>query len=150
MTVTDPNASYRKGFQLTATGGTFTGVASTLVSTRHKRAAIRFALDLGHHLHLRHWTPPASGDSVTVYVAGAACNGNAADQRVHGQLILSKADAAARPAIRAATGVVNGASYDAGISSGSWVTVFGSNLAPAGVAGRGRRRNWQAQIAHFT
>ncbi len=142
VTVTDPNASYRKGFQLTATGGTFTAVASTLVSTAtsgrqyvsHSTSATTYTFD---------WTPPASGDSVTVYVAGAACNGTRQTNVYTGSLILSKADAAARPAIRAATGVVNGASYDAGISSGSWVTVFGSNLAPAGVA-----RSWtEAELA---
>lgn len=36
-----------------------------------------------------------------------------------------------RPALVPMSGVVNGASFYPGIASGSWITLFGSNLAPA-------------------
>ena len=40
-----------------------------------------------------------------------------------------------KPVIRTTSGVVNAASYQAPIAPGSWVTIFGSNLAP-------RTRSW--------
>ncbi len=77
------------------------------------------------------WTPPATdvGD-VVVYVAGNAANG---DLTMNGDKIYStsytlKAAAGTVPAI-AASGVVNGASFQPGIVPNSWLTVQGTNLS---------------------
>ena len=136
LTVADSNSSYRKGFQLTATAGTFKAVTSTVVSTapsgrqyvNHSASASTYAFD---------WTPPLDADSVTVYFAGAAVSGTRQGDVYTSSLVLKKAGA--KPAIDSG-GVVNGATFAGGIASGSWVTIFGSNLAPAGVA-----RAWRAE-----
>jgi uncharacterized protein (TIGR03437 family) len=135
VTVTDSNSSRQKGFQLTATAGTFTAVSSTTVLTSasgkqyvtHTGSASSYSFD---------WTPPASGDSVTVYLAGAAANSTRQTDVYTATATLAKATA--KPAIQSA-GVVNAASYAAGISPGAWVTIFGTNLAAAGVA-----RSWRS------
>ena len=80
------------------------------------------------------WTPPASGaGEVVFYVAANAANGNgAADAGDHiytQSFRLSEASAAGTPSIKA-NGVVNGASFKAGVSPGAWVSIFGDNLAP--------------------
>lgn len=135
VTVTDSNASYRKGFQLTAPGS-FTAVTSTVVSTatsgkqyvNHSGSSTTYTFD---------WTAPSDTDTVTVYLAGAAASGTRSTNVYTATATLTKAKAL--PAINSA-GVVNAASYAAGISAGSWVTIFGSNLAPSGVA-----RAWKAE-----
>jgi uncharacterized protein (TIGR03437 family) len=134
VTVNDSNANYGKGFQLTATG-TFAAVTSTLVLTSSGKqyvtqtgAASTYTFD---------WTAPADADTVTVYLAGAAASGTRATNVYTSVVTLQKATA--KPVISSA-GVVNAASFAAGITAGSWVAIFGNNLAPSGVA-----RSWKAE-----
>ncbi|HYP08692.1 MAG TPA: choice-of-anchor V domain-containing protein [Bryobacteraceae bacterium] len=85
------------------------------------------------------WTPPASADAgpVTIYVAGNAANGNGQEtgDRIFTNSITLTPSAPTgggpRPAIQSENGVINGATFAAGIVSGSWVTIKGENLAPA-------------------
>lgn len=81
------------------------------------------------------WTPPSTniGD-LTVYVAGNAANGDGQDTGDHiytAQYAVTPSASSASPAV---TAVVNGASFQPGISSGSWVSITGSNLAPTTAA----------------
>jgi uncharacterized protein (TIGR03437 family) len=88
------------------------------------------------------WTPPAgNAGNLTVYVAALAANG---DNTSHGdhtytaRYTLAPASAVPAPSPAIATGgVVNAASYQPGVSAGSWVTIQGSNLA-------GNSRGWNA------
>jgi uncharacterized protein (TIGR03437 family) len=87
------------------------------------------------------WTPPAtSAGDIIIYLVGNAAN---ADGQPYGDYIYANtytvkpASAANRPAISQSAGVVNGASFQAGISSGSWVTIQGTKLANS-------TRTWRA------
>lgn len=129
VSVADSHSNYKKGFQLTATAGTFTAVSSTVVNSgssrqyvSHSTPASTFTFD---------WTAPSTTDTVTVYLAGVAANGKSQTNVYTRTFTLTKA--ASKPTI-AADGVVNAASFAAGISTGAWVTILGSNLAPPGVA----------------
>jgi uncharacterized protein (TIGR03437 family) len=89
------------------------------------------------------WTPPSSnvGD-IRFYVAGNAANGNGMEtgDRIYtanATLTPAASGGGPRPTIRS-NGVVNGASFTAGIQSGSWVTIFGSELSSS-------TRIWNAQ-----
>jgi uncharacterized protein (TIGR03437 family) len=82
------------------------------------------------------WTPPATDvGPVKIYVAGNAANGNVSstgDRIYTASITLTPAASGGnRPAITSSGGVVNGASFAAGVVAGSWTTIFGSNLAPA-------------------
>lgn len=84
------------------------------------------------------WTPPAidSGD-VNFYVAGNAANGSrstAGDRIYTAQYRLTSTSAV--PSI---TGITNGASFVPGLVSGSWISIFGSNLSPT-------TRDWTGAI----
>ena len=81
------------------------------------------------------WTPPATDvGNVIIYVAGNAANGDSvSDQRdriytTNVTLTPSTISGGAKPAI-SQNGVVNGASFRAGIAQNTWVTIQGSNLA---------------------
>lgn len=134
VAVTDPNTSWHSGFQLTATAGSFTAVSSTVVITSsgkqyvdHSSSASAYTFD---------WTPPSGVDTVTFYVAGIAASGTRRTNAYTTSVTLTRAQSTTRPTITSA-GVLNSASFAQGISSGSWVTIFGTNLAPAGVS-----RSW--------
>ncbi len=78
------------------------------------------------------WTPPATNvGNLTVYIAALAAN---ADGTVHGdhtytaRYTLTPLGPPPTPAI-ASGGVVNAASFGPGVSTGSWVTIQGTNLA---------------------
>jgi uncharacterized protein (TIGR03437 family) len=78
------------------------------------------------------WTPPATDvGNITLFLSGNAANG---DLTVNGDHIftrrvtLTPAAAGPSPAI-AANGVVNGASFQPGISPNSWFTILGTNLS---------------------
>ncbi|HWB83708.1 MAG TPA: choice-of-anchor V domain-containing protein [Bryobacteraceae bacterium] len=82
------------------------------------------------------WTPPDSdAGQITVYIAGNAANG---DLTTNGDHIYTTSytlspqagGGGPQPAI-SQNGVVNGASFQVnqGITAGSWVSIFGSNLA---------------------
>jgi len=80
------------------------------------------------------WAPPATDiGNLRVYVAGNGANGdgtNSGDHIYTNSYTLTPAAAQQnKPSIAARNGVVNGASFQPGIASGSWITVFGANLA---------------------
>jgi uncharacterized protein (TIGR03437 family) len=138
VTVSDPDSSKSKAFQLTANGGTFSALSGTVVTTgssgrqyiSQTAPAASFSFE---------WTPPTSGASVTVWVAGVAARGTRLTNAYTATATLSApASTASKPALSSSNAVVNGASLTAGISPGSWVTITGKNLAPAGVA-----RTWR-------
>ena len=87
------------------------------------------------------WKAPATnvGD-VVFYVAGNAANNdsrNSGDRIYAANFTVKAAAAGAKPAIKATGGVVNGAGYQPAITAGSWVTVYGQDLA-------GTARTWRA------
>ena len=136
VTVTDPDASKVRAFQLTASAGTFTALSGTVVNNAsngrqyvsQSSPASSFSFE---------WTPPSAATSITVWLAGVAARGTR-QTNVYTTSVTLQA-AGQKPAITSSNGVVNGASFAGPISPGSWVTIFGSNLAPAGVA-----RSWKA------
>ena len=135
VSIADANANYKKGFQLTASAGAFTAASNTVVISSgskpyvsHTNSAASYAFD---------WTPPAGVDTVEVYLAGAAASGTRTTNVYTASFTLKRADA--KPVISLG-GVVNAASFLPGLVSGSWVTIFGQNLAPAGLA-----RAWREQ-----
>jgi uncharacterized protein (TIGR03437 family) len=79
------------------------------------------------------WTPPATNvGNVTIYVAGNAGVGNpptdVGDHIYATTYTLTPSAGGAAPTI-ASSGVVNGASFQAGIVPNSWITIQGGNLA---------------------
>jgi uncharacterized protein (TIGR03437 family) len=80
------------------------------------------------------WNPPATNaGNLTVYIAALAANGDNSDHGDHTYtarytLTLAAAGPTPQPAISSG-GVVNAASFQPGVSAGSWVTIQGSNLA---------------------
>jgi uncharacterized protein (TIGR03437 family) len=78
------------------------------------------------------WTPPASNlGNVHIYVAANAANhdGTSLGDHIYTAnytLTPQSAGGGMRPTI---SSVVNGASFQTGIESGSWSTIFGSNLS---------------------
>jgi uncharacterized protein (TIGR03437 family) len=89
------------------------------------------------------WVAPATDvGQVRFYVAGNAANGNGqpTGDRIHtAELTVSPAGAGGTPPAINSGGVVNGASFQPGIVSGSWVSIFGSNFTSA-------RRDWEGLI----
>jgi uncharacterized protein (TIGR03437 family) len=83
------------------------------------------------------WTPPenATAGNVRIYVAGNAGNGNGQESgdRVFtaSTTLTPNVASGPKPAIQSSNGVINGATFEPGIVSGSWVTIKGENLAPA-------------------
>ena len=79
------------------------------------------------------WTPPATNaGNIVLYAAGNAANGNnseSGDRIYTTSLTLTPAAAVAAPTISSTGGVVNGASFQAGIMQNSWFTISGTNLA---------------------
>jgi uncharacterized protein (TIGR03437 family) len=89
------------------------------------------------------WTPPATDvGEIRFFVAANAANGNGQNtgDRIYtaNATLTPRQASGSRPAIRVERGVVNGASFTPGIQAGSWVTIFGTDLAPA-------TRIWNAQ-----
>src|SRR5262245_36439026 len=89
------------------------------------------------------WTPPATNvGNITIYVAGNAAN---ADRNNTGDRVYTKTftltpssgggDSGNKPTISSG-GVTNGASFQAGIVGGSWVTIKGANLSNIADPGR--------------
>jgi uncharacterized protein (TIGR03437 family) len=81
------------------------------------------------------WTPPTSdvGD-VRVFVAGNAANGNrtndAGDRIFLNSFTLNPQAAGPAPTIRSEQPVLQAFDFGAGLSPGTWIQIFGSNLAP--------------------
>ncbi|MCU1232147.1 MAG: hypothetical protein JWP63_114, partial [Candidatus Solibacter sp.] len=82
------------------------------------------------------WTPPAAASgNLTFYVAAVAANGDNSQRGDHCYSArYTVTPPGAQPAIASA---VNGASFQQDISAGSWITIFGTNLA-------GYTRAWTA------
>lgn len=82
------------------------------------------------------WTPPATDvGNVVFYAAGNAANNNgtnAGDRVYTTRLRLAAACALTGRPVFSQNGVVNGASFQPGISLNSMVSIFGSGLAAAG------------------
>lgn len=80
------------------------------------------------------WTPPATNvGTVTLYAAGNAVTGQlvvTGTETYSTKLQLSPATA--NPSVPTVTAVSSDASFTSPISTGSWVAIFGSNLAPPG------------------
>jgi uncharacterized protein (TIGR03437 family) len=78
------------------------------------------------------WTPPGSpSGNIVLYVAGNAANGDSfptGDRIYTAKFTVTGPLAQPRPVI-APNDVVNGASFQPGISQNSWLTIQGSNLA---------------------
>ena len=84
------------------------------------------------------WTPPASSlGNVIVYVAALAANGDGTSKGDHTYTARYTLTGPAGPPAIVSGGVVNAASFQPGISAGSWVTIQGSNLA-------GSTRGWSS------
>ena len=77
------------------------------------------------------WNPPASSaGNIVVYVAGNAANGsntNAGDRIYTKTYTLTEATGGLKPAISSGE-VTNGATFQAGLVQGSWVTIKGTNF----------------------
>lgn len=157
VTISDP-AARRWGFEASprlasdnSSGGSLTStdantqvvangplqyVEHTLTGTRAgTTGAITFEFD---------WTPPAAGaGEVILYIAANAANGNGqADAGDHiyaasFRLAPAPAEQTLGPVLAAGTAVVNGASFQPGISPGAWISILGTNLAPG-------TRTWRA------
>jgi uncharacterized protein (TIGR03437 family) len=83
------------------------------------------------------WTPPANDvGTVTLYAAGNAVTGADVVTGTQTYLTSVQLSPAGPPAIAA---VVNDAGFASPIASGSWVAIFGANLAPAGAS-----RSWDS------
>jgi len=102
-------------------------IEHTLTGTRpNTKGPVTFAFD---------WTPPATvAGSINIYVAanGANNDGNVGGDHIYTNHYTLTQSANNTPAI---TSVVNGASFQSGITTGSWVTITGSNLSAT-------TRNW--------
>ena len=84
------------------------------------------------------WTPPAgNAGNLTVYVAALAANGDNTSHGDHTYTARYTLTGPAGPPAISSGGVVNAASYQPGVSAGSWVTIQGSNLA-------GNTRGWNS------
>jgi uncharacterized protein (TIGR03437 family) len=134
--ITDPDSSKRFGFQLTVASGNLSTGSNTVLGSGGSRPFITHSSSQTSYTF--DWTPPSTaGAAVAVWVAGLATRGTSNGNVYTATATLAAAGAV--PTIRSAAGVVNGASFTAPVAPGSWVTIFGDNLAPAGVA-----RIWRA------
>lgn len=139
--ILDPDAGRRYGFQLTARtsanlqAGIFTPGSATAVTQQggfiyinQTSSAASYSFD---------WIPPAEAtDLIRIYLAGMAARGTRDSHVYTSSVELSPA---AAPSFRRVDPVVSAASFQPRIAPGSWVALFGENLAPPGVS-----RIWSA------
>lgn len=102
-------------------------VATPLEFIEHSRASTVNSFDID-------WTPPAAAaGNIRFYVAGNATNSNNASSgdKIYTAnfTLVPKAAGGNPPVITSTNGVTNGASFNPGVVSGSWTTIFGTNLA---------------------
>jgi uncharacterized protein (TIGR03437 family) len=86
------------------------------------------------------WTAPAGSGDVIFYVAANAANGNGAPHagdHIYTTSVRLTAVSSSQPALAAGDAVKDAASFRTVISPGSWVAIFGSNLAPTTRTWRG-------------
>jgi len=134
--IVDPDVGRRYGFQLAARttanaqAGSFAPGAGTAVTPQggfvyinHTASAASYAFD---------WIAPADAVGlVRLYVAGMAARGTR-DSRVYTTSV--ELSPAAAPSLRPVAPVVSAASFQPRIAPGSWISLFGQNLAPPGVS----------------
>lgn len=81
------------------------------------------------------WTPPATNmGNVIIYIAGNAANGNKTESGDHiytANYTLTPAVAGTKPTISDG-GIVSASAFNprAGVASGTWLEIFGSNISP--------------------
>jgi uncharacterized protein (TIGR03437 family) len=89
------------------------------------------------------WVAPGSDvGPIRFYVAGNAANANGqpTGDRIHtAQITVGPSASGGTPPSINSGGVVNGASFQPGIVSGSWISIFGSNFTTT-------RRDWEGLI----
>ena len=80
------------------------------------------------------WTPPATNaGTVTLYAAGNAGSGALIVNLTHTYLTkLQLSPSAGGSSTPTVTAAANDASFGSSVATGSWVAIFGANLAPAG------------------
>lgn len=134
--ILDPDAGRRYGFQLTARtsdnaqAGSFTPGSGTAVTQQgallyinQTSSAASYSFD---------WIPPAgAADLIRIYLAGMAARGTR-DSHVYTTSV--ELTPAALPSLRPVDPVVSAASFQPRIAPGSWISLFGQNLAPPGVS----------------
>jgi len=101
------------------------------------------ATGVAHSTFHFEWKPPSSG-TVVFYVIGMGANGSggpATNEHVYAnQYTLTEAVSAAKPVISPG-GVLSAAAKVPGLTPGSWLTIYGQNLA-------GTTRSWKASDFH--
>ena len=128
-------------FRSQAFGNTCTTNGMALQYIEHTASGSRLGTTSGVTFEFD-WTPPATDiGNLVVYVAALAANGDNTDRGDHTYtarytITSPSAVPAPQPAISSG-GVFNAASFQPGVSAGSWVTIQGSNLA-------GNTRSWGA------
>jgi uncharacterized protein (TIGR03437 family) len=162
VTISDTNRVY--GFQASSRpvsnlengqAGTFrpTDTSTQVIceddSPRPSSGACRTALEFVEHSLPKtqpqfefDWVAPATDvGPVRFFVAANSANGNGREDgdRIHTSTFNAAPAAASNTPTISSGGVVNGASFQPGIVSGSWVSIFGSNFTSA-------RRDWEGLI----
>jgi len=88
--------------------------------------------------------PAADSGSITFYVSANAANGNRTQSGDHiytSSVTITAASASGGAAVIGEGGVVNAASGSTTVTPGSWVSIFGQNLAPS-------TKNWDGLIVN--
>jgi uncharacterized protein (TIGR03437 family) len=129
-------------FRSQAFGDTCTTNGMALEYIEHTQSGSRLGM-AGAATFEFDWTPPATDvGNLAIYIAALAANGDNTSRGDHTYtarytLTSPSAVPAPQPAISTG-GVFNAASFQPGVSAGSWVTIQGSNLA-------GNTRSWNAE-----
>lgn len=139
--ITEPDSSRRFGFQLTTRpAGQLTAPASSNTAVNsgyiyHTASQSSYSVE---------WTPPANttGD-ITIYVAALTGRGTSNSNVYTNSYVLKAADSATAPQLDFSKPAVNGASFIAPIAPAAWTTIYGQNLAPAGISRSWREADFQ-------
>ena len=128
-------------FRSQAFGNSCTTTGMALQYIEHTQSGSRLGM-AGAATFEFDWTPPPTDvGNLVIYIAALAANGDNTPRGDHTYtarytLTSPSAVPAPQPAISTG-GVFNAASFQPGVSAGSWVTIQGSNLA-------GNTRSWRA------
>ena len=124
------NLRQAQALPYSASGSQACGSAYPLAYIEHSMAGYTSSRGItGSYTFTFKWTPPSNNaGNITLFVAGNAANGNGNESGDH---IYSKSytltpASANTPAI---TSVVNGGSFQSGLSPNSWITIQGTNLS---------------------
>jgi uncharacterized protein (TIGR03437 family) len=127
-----PNLQIFEQVIYSATGTQTCKAAETLQYIEHSLDGYQNSRGhLGSYTYQFDWTPPATDvGNIKIYVAGnAGVNSGAPTQNgdhIYSNSYTLSAVSGTAPVI---TGVVNGASYQPGVTPNSWITIQGTNLA---------------------